>query len=956
LTSKGTEKTSEVNDYEIKIVKITGNGLQNYDIQKVYNLFEVAPMPVTIIANNSTKEYGDLLTFKGTEFTTDKPLVNGDSILFVVLKSDGCTEAAPVREYEISASKAYSDGLKNYIFSYQLGSLSVVKKTLSAKIQPPSYLVYNGQAKEFTATVSTAGLEKNRDYSIRYTNKAETYNSFTAPTTVGDYTASFELSGLSLLKYTMDTPPSQNFSITKAPLTITADNATKTYGDKLNLLNDAFKVDMKPLFGSDAIYAVTFDCKGLVDTASVRNYPITPSKVIGSGVDNYDIHYMDGTLAVTPKQLTVKALDNTKIYGDTAIPNPKDFYVDPRDLVGNDAVTAVSLASDGFASPATIGSYPIKTSNATGIRLKNYLIQYTDGNLLVTKKKINISAKPISKIYGNEYVFKGDEFEADLAQLVKGDKISGVKLNSQGAQKKASVGDYTLSITDVSGYRLENYDIKMQNGLLLVTPKPIVIIAKDMEKEYGDVLSFAGNEFTTNIPLLNNDTISFVFLKSSGIYESAPIGEYDIIPSQVFGAGSLNYSISYQNGKLKIINKHLQVIAQNAVKEYGEKDPEKKFSVYDKRGIEYIPTMFSGNISREPGEKVGEYAITNGTLSVAPSYSYTFTTGKFTIKKALPTIDPFFTNNAGQFIVADVLGSQNGDNPAGNLNVKINTANIDNTIAVVNGTGKCQVSGLPSQTVQVELNYLGNENYLPATKTMDVYAVIYHCNGGKLVAPISHFDGSESVKLETPTQDNNYKFEGWYETEDFSGVEIRRIPIATYHDVHLYAKWSVTYDDLSIVVLFNQVLAVANPLNREFLYKSTYKWYKNGVLLDSNKQYCGFDNYVPTGNYRVEIYYQNNAPIILELSHSGTMQKSKAYPNPLTRKAELTLSSDLVKQEGVSVEVYNLLGVRQTSVTIDRDRDNDKFRLNGFTDAGIYIIRLVQNGDIKESYKVIVED
>ncbi len=663
---------------------------------------------------------------------------------------------------------------------------------------------------------------------------------------------------------------------------------------------------------------------------------------------------MDGTLTVSPKELTIRALDNTKTYGDTALANPKNFYVDPHELIGNDAVTSVELASEGFTSLATIGSYPIKVSKAIGSRLKNYLIQYADGNLIVTKKKVNIAAKPISKIYGNEYVFKGDEFEADLSQLVKGDKITGVKLNSQGAQKKASVGDYTLSITDVSGYRLENYDIKMMNGLLFVTPKPIVVIAKDMEKEYGDVLSFAGNEFTTNIPLMNNDTISFVYLRSSGIYESAAIGEYDIVPSQVFGAGSLNYSISYQNGKLKIINKHLQVIAQNAMKEYGENDPEKKFSVYDKRGIEYVPTMFSGNISRDPGEKVGEYAITKGTLSVAQSYSYTFTNGKFTIKKALPTIDPSLTNNAGQFIVADILGSKNGDNPDGNLNVKINTANIDNTIAVVNGTGKCQVSGLPSQTVQVELNYLGNENYLPTTKTMNVYAVIYHCNGGKLVAPITHFDGSESVKLEIPTQDNNYKFEGWYETEDFSGVEIRRIPVATYHDVHLYAKWSVTYDDLSIVVLFNQVLAVANPLNRDFLYKSTYKWYKDGSLLESNKQYCGFENYVPTGNYRVEIYYMNNAPIILELSHSATMQKSKAYPNPLTRKSVLTLSSSLAKQEGVSVEVYNLLGIRQTSVTVDRD--SDKFRLNGFTDTGIYIIRLVQNGDIKESFKVIVED
>ena len=954
FTSKGTEKISEVNDYEIKILKITGNGLQNYDIQKVYNPFKVDPMPITIIANNSTKEYGDLFTFNGTEFTTDKPLVNGDSILFVVLKSDGCTEAAPVREYEISASKVYCDGLKNYIFSYQSGNLSVVKKRISVKIYPPSYLVYNAQAKEFTATVSIAGLEKNRDYFIRYTNKAGTYNSFTAPSTVGDYTASFELSGLSALKYTMDTIPPRDFTISKAPLTIMADNATKTYGEKLNLLNDAFKVDMKPLFGSDAIFGVYFDCEGLIDTASVKNYQIYPLSVIGSGIENYDIRYQNGTLTVNPKQLTVKAADGTKTYGDMHFPNAKSFYVDARDLVANDMVTSVTLVSDGFNSPATIGSYSIKASNAVGVRMNNYLISYADGNLQVLKKKINVSAKSISKVYGSQYVFRGTEFESAAIQFVGSDKLTGVLLNSTGAQTKASVGEYTLSITGVSGDGMDNYDITLQNGILFVTPKPIVVIGKDLVKEYGDVLTFSGNEFTTDIPMLNNDTLSFTFLRSNGSVDSAPIGLYDIVPAQASGAGSLNYSISYRPGKLMVVQKQLRVTAQSCVKEYGENDPEKKFSVVDKRGVEYLPSMFTGNIAREPGEKVGVYAITKGTLSVSPSYAYTFTNGMLTIKKALPTIDPYFKNNSGQFIIADVLGTKNGDYPQGNLNIKIKEANINNTIAVSNGTSKELVSGLPHQMVEAEFNYLGDDNYLPTTKTLNIYAVIYHPNGGKLVSPITNFDGSESVKLEIPTQDNNYKFEGWYENEDFSGVEIRRIPISTYHDVHLYAKWTPTFDDLSIVVLFNQVLAVANPLNRDFIYKSTYKWYKDGVQLESAKQYCGFENYVPTGNYRVEIYYLNNAPIVLELSHSSIMQKSKAYPNPLTRQSELSVCTELAKQNEVSVEVYNSLGVRQTSVTVERDKE--KFMLNGFANTGMYIIQLVQNGTIKESHKVIVED
>lgn len=956
LVSQATPMKAIVGDYSLIITGITGYQLDNYEIKLVNSTFKVNPMPVTIITNSKEKEYGDLFIFSGSEFTIDKPLITGDTILFVSLKSIGSIETAPIGMYDILASQAYGAGILNYDFTYTSGVLSVVKKKLTATIYPPANLEYNAKTKDFTAIVSISGLLQNTDYYIRYTNRVGTnpYNSFIAPTVVGDYSATFELSNLSLLKYAVDVAVSEDFSITKAPLTITAENATKTYGEKLSMPNDAFDTDRKPLYGADVIYKVDFDCVGFVDTASVGNYKITPINVAGSGIENYNVTYQDGNLIITPKLLMVKAVDGSKVYGDQFIPNPKDFYIDSRDLVGSDVFTSVTLTSDGYVNTAIVGIYPVKVSKAVGSRVNNYQILYADGSFQVTKKKITVFAKPVTKIYGSEYVFKGNEFQVDATQLIGTDSISGVRLNSQGTQKKASVGEYTLSITDVVGSGLDNYDIKMQNGLLLVTQMPIVVIANNLEKEYGDVFTFSGNEFTTNIPMLNNDTISFAFMRSNGSVESALIGLYDIIPSQASGAGSLNYAISYQPGKLSVVQKQLRVSAQNCVKEYGANDPEMRFSVIDKRGIEYQPTMFTGNVSRESGEKVGEYAITEGTLSVSQFYTYTFSGAKLTIKKALPTIEPSFTNNIGQFIMTDVFGNKNGDSPTGNLNIKIKQTGVEYTTAVVNGLSKCQVSGLPNQMVEAELNYLGDDNYLPTSKVMNIYAIIYNCNGGQLVSPIINFDGSESVKLETPTYGSNFRFEGWYEHEDFSSVQLRHIPLATKHDVNLYAKWVVTYDDLSLVVLFDKVIAVANPLNRDFLYNSTYKWYKDSVLLDTNKQYCGFENYVPTGNYRVEIYYLNNAPVILELNYSAIVKKSKAYPNPLPLKSELSLLSDYVSREGVSVGVYNLLGVRQNGVIVERD--SDKFKLNGFTNSGIYIVRVLQNGSVVETHKVTVED
>lgn len=954
MSSQGSPKKSLVGDYTININGIVGTGLSNYDITQLNNTLKIKPMAISITANNMSKAYGGLLTFNGNEFVTDKPLLNGDTISYVSLKSSGCAETAPVGNYDVLASLAYGVGTMNYEFSYQMGKLSVVKKQLSASIIPPNYLEYNATAKDFTAQVDVPGLIQNTDYFIRYTSKDGAYNSYSAPVNVGDYTATFELSSLSLLKYSMSTTPTKNFCITKAPLAITADNAQKNYGEKLQLLSDAFRMDMNPLFGSDAVFMVDFISQGLVDTASVKTYSILPQNAKGSGIENYDIKYIGGALAVNAKPLLIKATDGSKIYGDLALPNSKNFYVEARELVANDMVTSVTLTSAGYASLATIGAYPIKAANAVGVRMKNYQISYADGNLQVLKKKISVSAKSIYKEYGSEYVFRGTECTAAASQFVGSDKITGAKLNSQGAQSKASVGEYSLAISEVAGNGIDNYDITSQNGVLFVTPKPIVVIGTNLEKEFGDVLTFSGNEFTTDIPLLNNDTISFTFLKSAGTAATTPIGVYDIIPAQASGAGSLNYSISYRPAKLTIVQKQLQVTAKNLVKEYGEVEPDKSFTVSDKRGIAYQTSMFTGKLSRNQGEKVGVYKITKGNLTVASSYSYVFTEGELSIVKALPSIDPVFTNTGGQSIIADVIGSKNGDYPQGNLNIKINDASIDNTTSVIDGISKTAIGALPNHMVQVELNYLGDDNYLSTSTTMNVYALVYHCNGGKVLTPVTNFDGNEAVKIENPTHDDNYKFEGWYDNPDFSGIAIRRVPVATYHDVHLYAKWSVTYDDLSIVVLFNQVLAVANPLNHPFLYNSTYKWFKDGMQLESNKQYCGFENFVPSGNYRVEIYYMSNPAIVVELAHSNTIQKAKLYPNPMKRNSQLTVSSEWTKEKDVSVEIYTLLGARLHTISVEKD--GDKFKLNGFNHSGVYMVRLVLNGVMKESHKVIVEE
>src|SRR5262249_56162242 len=101
------------------------------------------------------------------------------------------------------------------------------------------------------------------------------------------------------------------------------------------------------------------------------------------------------------------------------------------------------------------------------------------------------------------------------------------------------------------GSGLGNYTITYANGTLTVTPKALTVTANNASKIYGQTVTFAGTEFTTN-GLVNGDTVSSVTLSSGGAAATATVAgsPYPIVPSAATGSGVGNYNISYVNGTL----------------------------------------------------------------------------------------------------------------------------------------------------------------------------------------------------------------------------------------------------------------------------------------------------------------------------------------------------------------------------------------------------------------------
>lgn len=197
---------------------------------------------------------------------------------------------------------------------------------------------------------------------------------FTLPTTT-------LTSGAGLTYRVVDLPAT--YTITPAPLTITANDRSKTYGQGIAFAGTEFTAS--GLYFDDAVNTVTLTSAGTTTTANVTGgpYAITAADASGSGLSNYDIVYLDGQMTVDPAALTITANDHDKAFGETLSFTGTEFTT--IGLLLSDRVDQVELASPGAAASASPDGnpYAITATGAVGSGLENYTITYLTGALNV---------------------------------------------------------------------------------------------------------------------------------------------------------------------------------------------------------------------------------------------------------------------------------------------------------------------------------------------------------------------------------------------------------------------------------------------------------------------------------------------------------------------------------------------------------------------------------------------
>jgi hypothetical protein len=546
LTSDGAALMATVGEYGVSAADATGLGLSNYAITYVAGTLAVTPRPLSVSAGPVVKGYGSAYVLGLADVST-VGLVNGDALTGVTLGSDGAAATATVAggPYRILVSAAAGPRLGNYAVTYADGTLTVTARGLTVTGAGAFATVYGtGFTLPTTAFVADGLVNGDAVTAVALTSFG---TDPTATVAGGPYRLTPTAAvGIGLGNYALTFVAGGSITVTPRGLTVTANPLTKVYGEAVAFAGTEFTT--QGLVNGDTVGGLTLVSDGAVVTAGVGAYPVTGSAATGVGLDNYSVTVVAGSLAVTARSLTVTATDVGKTYGEAAALAGTGFVADG--LVNGDAVTAVALASAGAAATAGVGVYPLAPSAAAGTGLGNYAITYAAGTLTVAPRGLTITARGLSKTYGDRLAPAGTEFVAD--GLVNGDAVTAVTLTSDGFAAPAPAGGpYSVVPAAAAGTGLGNSAVTYVAGNLTVDRRGLTVTAADRAKTFGATVTFLGTEFTAR-GLVNGDAVTAVTLASDGAAATAGVGRFPITPSGAAGRGLGNYAIGYADGTLTV--------------------------------------------------------------------------------------------------------------------------------------------------------------------------------------------------------------------------------------------------------------------------------------------------------------------------------------------------------------------------------------------------------------------
>ena len=488
---------------------------------------KVTPANLEVSLKDISRVYGNLENkdySKAWEYKNGTKLVNGDSGLTVTATKDGSIKDGTLTEvkktqnvgdYTWTGTLSGVDNLNtNYKVTFTGSAASkVTPANLEVSLKDISRVYGNLENKDYskaweykngtklvngddglTVTVTKDGAIKEGSL----TDVKKTQN-------VGDYTWKGTLSGVDNLNtnYNVTFTGSAASKVTKAKLNLNLNDVKRTYGDT-NITEGSYSLKDYKLVNGDS-GTIDFDKAKVKDGGLIANgtktndvkegdytWSIDKADLTGDGLklNNYDITVGTGKSYITPREVSLKDLTASIVYGSTDGIHAGDLSFKDGDIVyGDDVTVSGNIAireNSKYANnkdnrdTADVGNYDssLKVDNAklNGEKAGNYnLVGDANGTITVTPAQLHVHTDDQTITIGQKPNYTGN-----LSGLVNGDSEKALGKLIYGiddARYEQTAGTYIGVIRTVNGKYGElpssyhkNYEITYDWGNLIVKP------------------------------------------------------------------------------------------------------------------------------------------------------------------------------------------------------------------------------------------------------------------------------------------------------------------------------------------------------------------------------------------------------------------------------------------------------------------------------------------------------
>jgi hypothetical protein len=405
--------------------------------------------------------------------------------------------------------------------------------------------------------------------------------------------------------YTDATSVPMPFTITPALLIITANDATKVYGTA----NPTFTASYAGFVNGDtpsSLFGSLSLSTQAATSSDVGNYSIVPSCPASF---NYDIHFVNGNLSITPASQTITWYNPLSIQ-----------YGTPLSIIQLDAsVSVVGPAPAGALSynvaAGTYLSAGIYTLAVTAAATLDYSAAVYRVPLIVVQAPLSVTANNATMVYGSA----NPSFSASYSGFVSDDgpsSLGGALSFSTAATTSSDVGNYAIT---PGGLTSSDYAIKFVNGNLCITQASQTITwSNPADIVYGTPLS--GTQLDA--------VVSVVGPAAAGAVSYTPAAGSVLLagsnqPLTVNVAATTDYTSASATVHLNVKTATLTItpLAGQSMLQ-GDTVPKLNFTASGFVNGDG-PSLLTGSLgtTATSSSPIGNYAFTLGTLSAGSNYT-----------------------------------------------------------------------------------------------------------------------------------------------------------------------------------------------------------------------------------------------------------------------------------------------------------------------------------------------